>query len=83
MRSTGRYKPWITPSIFENTNNDDIVDEFTFGQMQDHDVALGVLQNHWETWMTEDDFIAIKAAGLNHVRYLLSLIILLHTKYVQ
>ncbi|TBU33304.1 glycoside hydrolase [Dichomitus squalens] len=61
-------EPWITPSIFENTNNSDIIDEYTFGQMLDADYALDVLQNHWDTWITEDDFAAIAAAGLNHVR---------------
>ncbi|KAJ7475829.1 glycoside hydrolase family 5 protein [Mycena latifolia] len=61
-------EPWITPSIFENTGNNAIVDEYTFGSLQDPDTALSVLQNHWETWITEDDFIAIAAAGLNHVR---------------
>ncbi|KAF7374908.1 Glycoside hydrolase family 5 protein [Mycena sanguinolenta] len=61
-------EPWITPSIFENTNNDAIVDEYTFGSMQDSATALSVLQNHWATWITEDDFAAIAAAGLNHVR---------------
>ncbi|KAJ7637744.1 glycoside hydrolase family 5 protein [Mycena polygramma] len=61
-------EPWITPSIFQNTGNDAIVDEYTFGAMQDSATALGVLQNHWETWITEDDFVAIAAAGLNHVR---------------
>ncbi|KAK7033111.1 glycoside hydrolase family 5 protein [Favolaschia claudopus] len=61
-------EPWITPSIFQNTGNTGIVDEFTFGSMQDSDTALSVLQNHWETWITEDDFTAIAAAGLTHVR---------------
>ncbi|KAG9314106.1 glycoside hydrolase family 5 protein [Chiua virens] len=61
-------EPWITPSIFDNTGNDAIVDEWTFGQYQDHNTALTVLQNHWNTWITEDDFAAIAAAGLNHVR---------------
>lgn len=61
-------EPWITPSIFINTNNDMIVDEFTFGQMQDYQTALEVLVQHWETWITEEDFIAIAAAGLTHVR---------------
>jgi hypothetical protein len=69
-------QPWITPSIFEQaieeateqTNNSAIVDEFTFGQMQARSQALGVLQNHWGTWITEDDFVQISAAGLNHVR---------------
>ncbi|KAF7330553.1 Glycoside hydrolase family 5 protein [Mycena venus] len=61
-------EPWITPSIFQNTGNNAIVDEYTFGSMQDSATALSVLQNHWETWITEDDFAAIAAAGLNHVR---------------
>ena len=61
-------EPWITPSLFDNTGNDAIVDEWTFGQYQDYDTALGVLQNHWNTWITEADFAAIAAAGLNHVR---------------
>ncbi|KAG0700651.1 glycoside hydrolase family 5 protein [Suillus ampliporus] len=61
-------EPWITPSIFENTGNDDIVDEWTFGEYQDYDTAKAVLQNHWNSWITESDFQAIAAAGLNHVR---------------
>ncbi|KAH8994868.1 glycoside hydrolase [Lactarius akahatsu] len=61
-------EPWITPSIFNNTNNNAIIDEYTFGQLQDDQTALGVLQQHWDTWITENDFIAIAAAGLTHVR---------------
>ncbi|TFK40345.1 glycoside hydrolase family 5 protein [Crucibulum laeve] len=61
-------EPWITPSFFENTGNDNIVDEFTLGQLMDNDAALNMLNNHWNTWITEDDFKAIQAAGLNHVR---------------
>ncbi|KAI0067460.1 glycoside hydrolase family 5 protein [Artomyces pyxidatus] len=61
-------EPWITPSIFENTNNTAIVDEYTFGLLQDNATALAALQQHWSTWITEDDFIAIAAAGLTHVR---------------
>ncbi|KAG6907273.1 hypothetical protein DXG01_009647 [Tephrocybe rancida] len=61
-------EPWITPSLFDNTGDSRIVDEYTFGQYQDTDEALGVLQNHWNTWITEADFQAIAAAGLNHVR---------------
>ncbi|KAI9570306.1 glycoside hydrolase family 5 protein [Boletus coccyginus] len=61
-------EPWITPSIFDNTGNSAIVDEWTFGQYQDYNTALSVLQNHWNTWITESDFSAIAAAGLNHVR---------------
>ncbi|KAJ7756388.1 glycoside hydrolase [Mycena maculata] len=61
-------EPWITPSIFNNTNNDGIVDLYTFGQLQDSATATSVLENHWSTWITESDFIAIAAAGLTHVR---------------
>lgn len=62
------FQPWITPSIFENTGNDNIIDEFTLGQLLNSTTAQEILQQHWETWITEDDFKAIKAAGLNHVR---------------
>lgn len=61
-------EPWITPSLFKKTGNDAIIDEYTFGQMQDYDTALAALTAHWETWVTEDDFVAIQEAGLNHVR---------------
>jgi len=61
-------EPWITPSIFDNTGNANIVDEWTFGQMQDTNTAFQTLQNHWNTFITEADFQAIANAGLNHVR---------------
>lgn len=58
-----RIKPWITPSLFDNTGNPNIVDEWTFGQFQDQKTALNTLKNHWDTWITESDFAAIAAAG--------------------
>ncbi|RPD82289.1 exo-beta-1,3-glucanase [Lentinus tigrinus ALCF2SS1-7] len=61
-------EPWITPSLFDNTGNTAIVDEWTFGQLQNRQTALSALQNHWNTWITEQDFINIAGAGLNHVR---------------
>ncbi|THH09164.1 hypothetical protein EW145_g2215 [Phellinidium pouzarii] len=61
-------EPWITPSIFKNAGNDAIVDEFTLGTLTNSTYAQETLQQHWDTWMTEDDFQAISAAGLNHVR---------------
>lgn len=67
------FQPWITPSIFENTGNDDILDEYTFGQMQNPQTALSVLENHWQTWIVEDDFKQMKSVGLNHVRCVQSL----------
>ncbi|QRV80908.1 Cellulase (glycosyl hydrolase family 5 protein) [Ceratobasidium sp. AG-Ba] len=59
---------WITPSLFDATGDDRIIDEYTFGQYQDKDVAKAALQKHWDTWITEPDLAAIAAAGLNHVR---------------
>ncbi|KAI0297553.1 exo-1-3-beta-glucanase [Multifurca ochricompacta] len=61
-------EPWITPSLFDNTGNPNIVDEWTFGQLQNRNTAQQTLQNHWNTWITEADFASIAAAGLNHVR---------------
>ncbi|KAJ6609397.1 glycoside hydrolase family 5 protein [Mycena sp. CBHHK59/15] len=61
-------EPWITPSLFDNTGNTNIVDEWTFGSLQSRATATAALTNHWNTWVTEADFAAIAAAGLNHVR---------------
>ncbi|EJU03858.1 glycoside hydrolase family 5 protein [Dacryopinax primogenitus] len=61
-------EPWITPSIFDNTGNDGIVDEWTLGQYSDYDTALNTLRNHWSSWITKSDMQQIAAAGLNHVR---------------
>lgn len=69
-------QPWITPSLFENLNDSSIIDEYTLGQKLDSDVAKSILEEHWSTWITEDDFKAIKAAGLNHVRCALNVLTL-------
>lgn len=61
-------EPWITPSLFDNTGDSRIIDEWTFGQYLPRDRALAILRNHWETWITEADFAEIAGAGLNHVR---------------
>ncbi|EPQ60446.1 glycoside hydrolase [Gloeophyllum trabeum ATCC 11539] len=61
-------EPWITPSLFDQTGNDAIIDEWTFGQYQDYNTAHSALVNHWNSWITEEDFVQIAAAGLNHVR---------------
>lgn len=64
----GWYELGITPSFFEATNNTNVVDEFTLGQLIDYDTAQAMLETHWKTWYTEDDFAAISKAGLNFVR---------------
>ncbi|KDN44126.1 glycoside hydrolase family 5 protein [Tilletiaria anomala UBC 951] len=59
-------EPWITPSLFDNTGDNRVIDEWTFGQYVSD--AKSRLQKHWDTWITENDFSQIAAAGLNHVR---------------
>lgn len=56
-------EPWITPSLFDNTGDDRIKDEWTFGQFYRSKGGESVLKKHWDTWITEDDFAQIKAAG--------------------
>jgi len=58
-------EPWITPSIFEGNN---AVDEYTLTQQLGSDAAKSLLQNHWDSWITESDFQQMAKAGLNHVR---------------
>lgn len=59
-------EPWITPSIFDV--GDTVVDEYTYTQSLGKTQALSNLQSHWNSWITQSDFSAIAAAGLNHVR---------------
>ncbi|KAJ1030415.1 hypothetical protein NDA16_001324 [Ustilago loliicola] len=59
-------EPWITPSLFDNTGDGRVVDEYTFGQYASN--AYSRLASHWSTFYTESDFAAIARAGLNHVR---------------
>lgn len=62
-------EPWITPSIFDDwASETTVVDEFTYTQTLGKDEAYKRLTDHWNTWITQDDFNQIKAAGLNHVR---------------
>ncbi len=60
-------EPWITPSLF-SAAGDGIVDEYTFCQTLGQIECKSRLESHWSSWITEADFSAIAAAGLNHVR---------------
>lgn len=59
-------EPWITPSLYDDTNDSRVIDEWTFGQYVSD--AGSRLESHWKTFITESDFSQIAAAGLNHVR---------------
>lgn len=45
-----------------------MVDEYTFTQALGKDAAQQQLSQHWQTWITQDDFNEIASFGLNHVR---------------
>lgn len=58
-------EPFITPSIFEAQS--DTTDEYTLSKKLGTKAAA-VLEKHYSTFITEADFAAIAAAGLDHVR---------------
>ena len=65
-------EPWIVPSLFDqflNTSYENTaIDELTFGKYLGQEEALRQLEEHWSTWVTEEDFIKIKELGLNTIR---------------
>jgi|EP01049_Picozoa_sp_SAG25_P008265 hypothetical protein len=60
-------EPWITPSIGSPTIewNDDVRDQYTFSQQAG---AQAILEKHWTTWYTADDFTAMAGMGINSIR---------------
>lgn len=60
-------EPWITPSLFDYPLSMGIIDEWTLVTYLG-DSAASTLEKHYSTFITEDTFKAIAAAGLDHVR---------------
>ncbi|KAG5983128.1 hypothetical protein E4U43_006316 [Claviceps pusilla] len=60
-------EPFITPSLFDHDPNLGIVDEYTLCKYLGR-TAADVLEKHYATFVTEDTFRDIAAAGLDHVR---------------
>ncbi|KAH9845407.1 glycoside hydrolase family 5 protein [Teratosphaeria destructans] len=58
-------EPWLTPSIFNSTG---AVDEWHLCAALGPAKCLSTLQDHWSTFYTQSDFLAIQSAGLNAVR---------------
>ncbi|ORX37909.1 glycoside hydrolase superfamily [Kockovaella imperatae] len=56
---------WMTPSLFYDTT---AADEWHLCNQLGKEACLGLLQDHWSTFYTRDDLVAIQAAGLNAVR---------------
>ncbi|KAI0687137.1 glycoside hydrolase family 5 protein [Cytidiella melzeri] len=64
---------FFTPALYEKYLNSSIVaiDEWTLSQAMTADTAGGglkQLEDHYDTFITEQDFAQIAAAGLNYVR---------------
>ncbi|KAJ5179509.1 Glycoside hydrolase superfamily [Penicillium capsulatum] len=60
-------EPWITPSIFESAGGA-AVDEWTLCETLGSEKCREVLSKHWSSFVGQDDFNQIAAAGMNHVR---------------
>ncbi|TEA11434.1 putative glucan 1,3-beta-glucosidase D [Colletotrichum sidae] len=60
-------EPFITPSLFEYSPSEGVVDEFTLCKKLGKDAAK-VLEKHYSTFITEQDFKDIADAGLDHIR---------------
>lgn len=63
-------EPFINPSLFnEGFDSSHLpVDEYHLTQAWGKDKASKVLDSHWDSWISEDDFAQISSWGLNAVR---------------
>ncbi|PHH53642.1 putative glucan 1,3-beta-glucosidase D [Ceratocystis fimbriata CBS 114723] len=61
-------EPFMTPSLFDYSKDLGINDEYTLLKHLGPEKGREVLEKHYSTFITEDDFAAIAAAGLDHVR---------------
>ncbi|KAL8960085.1 MAG: hypothetical protein Q9193_003155 [Seirophora villosa] len=61
-------EPWITPSIFQTLDGsvEGVVDEYTLCEKVSN--ASDILRQHWDTFVSLQDFQKIKNAGFNTVR---------------
>lgn len=59
-------EPFITPSLFQVDSS--LKDEYTLCKLLGPKKAAATLEKHYATFMTEDDFKSIAAAGLDHIR---------------
>ena len=49
-------------------NLDKIVDEYTYAELVEPELYKESLKVHWDTFVTREDFEALTAAGVTHVR---------------
>lgn len=61
-------EPFITPSLFNYDSNLGIIDEWTLTSHLGTAAAKSTLEKHYATFVSEQTFIDIANAGLDHVR---------------
>ncbi|KAI0120460.1 glycoside hydrolase family 5 protein [Hypoxylon sp. NC0597] len=61
-------EPFITPSLFNYDSKLGIIDEWTLCKHLGPKTAASTLEKHYATFVTEQTFQEIQAAGLDHVR---------------
>ena len=62
-------EPFITPSLFNTfTASDNVVDEYTLTERLGPGPAKQLLEAHYATFVTEQTFVDIVEAGMDHVR---------------
>ena len=62
-------EPFITPSFFDKyASSLGVVDEYTLSKKLGSTQAKQTVETHYSTFVTEDTFKQIQAAGLDHVR---------------
>lgn len=62
-------EPWITPSIFEQfQTTDNVIDMWTLCTILGKIECETQLNNHYNTFLTENDILTLKNADINHVR---------------
>lgn len=61
-------EPWIKPSLFEQFEEDDVVDEYTFSLQLGREAAERQLNHHWDTFLLESELEELAAAGITHIR---------------
>ncbi|KAI2463731.1 glycoside hydrolase family 5 protein [Annulohypoxylon bovei var. microspora] len=61
-------EPFITPSLFDYDSRLNIIDEWTLCSHLGVKTAASTLEKHYATFVTEQTFQEIQAAGLDHVR---------------
>lgn len=59
-------EPYVTPSLFESDSS--LKDEYALCRKLGPKKAAATLERHYATFITEDDFRSIAAAGLDHIR---------------